>query len=240
MATAVKKNKPKPSPKNQELNIEPQIDTTPEEEKPVAEAEKPVIVEEEPITETEKPVAEEEPIVEEVENAESNQIEESDQANKTTTIPPQPRFSKGLIITFIAVIILVAVIIGGILYSRSVSTKQIEIEPTSTPAPTATSTPTPEEVNLSDYSLQIQNGSGTPGEAGKVQKILETEGFEDIEATNADSYDYKNTQVLVKEDVPNQVYQAIDQALNDQYTPEKLPLKASSDYDVVVIVGKRL
>lgn len=143
--------------------------------------------------------------------------------------------------TFIilGIVILVALLAVGIVTAVR-NNAPAEPSPTPTPVatPTPTPSPTPEPVVLGDLKVQVLNGSGTPGEAGKVAKKLESADFTDIDTGNADSYDYKSTEVRVRPDMSDSVYEAIKTALAGDYTVTPGdPLTASSDYDVVVIVG---
>lgn len=158
----------------------------------------------------------------------------------STEVPRKKINKKTIVIISLIVITLILLILGGIWASQSALNREKQPEITPTPAPTATPTPTPEEINLEDYSIQIQNGSGTPGEAGKVQALLESEGFKDIKTANADTYDYKDTIVQMKDAIPGQVYDLIDKAINDKYKTKQESLSADSKYDIIVIVGQKI
>jgi hypothetical protein len=99
-----------------------------------------------------------------------------------------------------------------------------------------------EEISLADYKIQVQNGSGTAGEAQVVSEILAAQGFSDIESSNADSYDYVDTEVRVKSNLDERVYSAIDKALNSDYTVNlsEVNLDEDSEFDAIVIVGERI
>jgi len=97
-----------------------------------------------------------------------------------------------------------------------------------------------EDADLADYKVQVLNGSGTAGEAGVVEGLLEDAGFEGVDTGNADSYDYEDTQVQLKDKTAKAVYTAIEDALSDDYNVKKGDsLNEDSDFDVVVIVGQR-
>lgn len=158
----------------------------------------------------------------------------------STESPKRKINKKTIIIISLILVSLSLLIFGGIWVAQSALNKEKQPEVTPTPAPTSTPTPTPEEVNPKDYSIQIQNGSGTPGEAGKVQILLESKGFEDIKTANADTYDYKETIVQMKDAVPGKVYELIDEAVNDKYKTKQESLSADSEYDIIVIVGEKI
>ena len=153
-----------------------------------------------------------------------------------------------LILLILLFLLIVGAVVGGVFYYKSkVSTPQPQGETLqATPIPTAMPTPNPEatpgaELDLSKYALSILNGSGIPGEAGKVDEALKAEGFEDTKTGNADSYDFTTTTVSLKKDVPDAVFEKIKDALSDNYTVEKegTALGESSSYDIVIFVGTK-
>lgn len=96
-----------------------------------------------------------------------------------------------------------------------------------------------EETDLSEYSLKILNGSGTAGEAASVQELLEDKGFEKFTTDNADSYDYEETEVRLKKDVPASVLESIKETLKDYSVVEKETLSQDAEYQVEIIVGSQ-
>ena len=138
-----------------------------------------------------------------------------------------------------------ALVVGGFFYYKSkVGGEPIgggleTSQPTS--APEATATPTPaEEVKLDGLKVNILNGSGIPGEAGKVQALLEEAGFADFEAGNADNYSYTITEVTLKKGVSSAAFDAVEEAL-DEYNVVKQEdtLAQDSEFDVEIIVGTK-
>ena len=113
---------------------------------------------------------------------------------------------------------------------------------TPTLGPIETQTPTPEEEtpDVSTYKVQVQNGSGIAGEAGKVKDFIEPIGFSAVDTGNADKNDYSQTQVKMKEGISDQVFELIKEVLADYEVVESDEILAEdSEYDVVVIVGKK-
>ncbi len=115
-------------------------------------------------------------------------------------------------------------------------------KPTATPTETPT-TPTPEasptpQLERSDLSLEVLNGSGEPGAAGDAQAVLEDLGYENIEAGNADSYDYDQTEVSIKEG-KKEYLQLLLNDLKEEYSisSESAYLEEDYDYDAQIIVG---
>jgi len=161
----------------------------------------------------------------------------------------KPKVNKTLIISFLTTLILGALIAGGILVQRSALEKRPSPTPTplvipsQEPSPTPTPLPSPEpEIILSDYTIQVLNGTGGKGVAGVVKDLLEAEGFEEINADNAEELNYQKTTIQLKVDTPDAVWSTIDRTLNSDYDLEKSesPLSKDSDYDVIITVGELL
>ncbi len=152
----------------------------------------------------------------------------------------------------LTVLSLAAVIAGGVYYyqkniaggnkeeqKEEVGEKQEVQQPTATP----TEEPVKEtvKVDYSKYTLQVLNGSGIPGEAGKAKDLLKSLKFKSVLTGNASSYDFEKTTISLKENVPNQVFTEIKDLLSDTYDLESKAATSedSSKYDVVVTVGQR-
>ncbi|MBN1168368.1 LytR C-terminal domain-containing protein [Candidatus Woesebacteria bacterium] len=161
--------------------------------------------------------------------------------------------SKGVgkkIIIIVVIIMLIAGAIGGGFYYYKTNmdvqpepednTNQIVVRDVDEPEPTATPTPEVEEVvDLTEFSVSVLNGSGVPGEAGKVNDMLVEAGFNEADTGNAESYDYGSTQISLKESVPESVFDTISAALSESYDVSSVPAELDDDstYDIIVIVG---
>lgn len=153
---------------------------------------------------------------------------------------------KSKLLVFFIIFIIIGVIVGGFFYYRSSMKSKTTEEPSTTPE-TAEVTPTPtqipeesvEEVDYSEYSVSVLNGSGIPGEAGTVQELLEELGLKDIDTGNAESYDYETTEVSFKDSVPSSVFNDIEETLGGEYTVEltESTLDEDSSFDIIIIVG---
>ena len=153
-----------------------------------------------------------------------------------------------IFLIILTVLSLLAVIAGGFyLYQKNLSNKTVKPEETKeaivtiTPSTAPTVTPTATTVDYSKYSLQILNGSGVPGEAGKAKELLVNYSFKSVATGNASSYDSEKTVISLKENIPDQVFSDISKTLNSTYDVEssKEVLNDSSNYDIVVTVGVR-
>jgi len=147
----------------------------------------------------------------------------------------------------LTVLSLAAVIVGGIFYYQkniAGESKEEAEETQKTEEPTATPTEKPKEevkVDYSKYSLQILNGSGVPGEAGKAKDLLTDLEFDSVLTGNASNYDFEKTIVALKEGIPSQVFTDVKKLLGNTYDLESKSdlLEDSSKYDVVITVGMR-
>lgn len=112
--------------------------------------------------------------------------------------------------------------------------------PTPTPRPpTATPTPTPSYVK-EEVKIKVLNGSGARGKASEVKALLNEAGFEEVLTGNADSFDYEQTVIQVKEDMKD-VTAAVKEALADAVAKPKVEiLDEDETSDVIVIFGTDL
>lgn len=151
----------------------------------------------------------------------------------------------GKIILFIGLILIGAAISIGVFiaYRKTQVQKQIpNVEPVPTksqtlPSPTPTTTPTP-TLDRSELSLKVLNGTGEPGVAGAAAEMLEEKGYENVDTGNADSYDYQETVILIKEN-KSEYFDLLYQDLSEEYSvsSEAASLDEDSDYDAEIIIG---
>lgn len=93
------------------------------------------------------------------------------------------------------------------------------------------------EVDYSDYSVQVLNGSGVAGAAGAASEILEGTGFKSLDIGNADD-SYTKTEVSMKENVPSEMFDTVSGLLKEGYeVVAGEALDAEANYDVVIVVG---
>lgn len=148
------------------------------------------------------------------------------------------------------VIVLIAIggaVAGGIYYYKSsvgttvIEKIEVETEGDEQNSDEQTATPKPEEVDYSEITVSILNGSGVAGEAGNVANLIEDLGASKPNTGNADSYDYTTTTVSQKESVPSKLFENIKENLSEEYIVEKsdTPLEEDSSYDIIIIVGTK-
>lgn len=144
----------------------------------------------------------------------------------------------------IGAVVVVLVGAGGFLYYQSSQNKLAnppsDTSVTITQEPSAS--PTPEvDVEIDAFSIEIQNGSGIAGEAGRAKYLVEGEDFVVDTTGNADNYDYEETVIQAKEGVSEAWIDQLKEVLGGKYavksSVEKLD-DGDSDSDVIVIIGQ--
>lgn len=144
------------------------------------------------------------------------------------------------------VLILSGIIFLGIKFFSS--GKKPTPTPTSAPTPAVVVSPSPEvtpetspaaKLKREDLKIQVLNGCGIAGAAGKAKEFLEGLGYKDIEAGNADSYDYEETEVSIKEDKESYLELLTDD-LSEEYalSAGKKTIDKDDEFDVIVVIGK--
>lgn len=111
-----------------------------------------------------------------------------------------------------------------------------------TPTPKLTTSPTGKTttgLDRSALSIEVRNGSGVAGAAGKMSQFLKELGYNVTATGNADNFDYESTVVEIKLS-KNKYLDLLKKDLSSDYTVDNASsdLSASSSADAVVIVGK--
>lgn len=144
-----------------------------------------------------------------------------------------------------AIVIVVTCLVAGgailLVAGGNLKMPSIGAKPTPTPTATAAPTPTPvlETTKKEELSIQVLNGSGTPGEAGKMKTFLEKKGYTVKDTGNADNYDYEATEIQIKSG-KEAIYKLLETDLKEDYNLSSSPATLSDDvpYDVRIVVGK--
>lgn len=112
-----------------------------------------------------------------------------------------------------------------------------------TPTPTSTSSINPVDkttgLDRSQINVEIQNGSGVVGAAGKAADFLKGLGYKIASTGNADNYNYKDVTIQVKS-LASKYMSLLKKDLLTDYTvgTTSADLSDSSTADALVIVGK--
>jgi cell division septation protein DedD len=115
---------------------------------------------------------------------------------------------------------------------KTINQVENEIKPTPTEKP---------KIDKKTLKIQVLNGTGTPGQAGKVVAALKEAEFnpENIEAANAPSYDFTQTTIATKKEY-EQVADEIKTTLKSLFDSIKIEtsyLEADNKYDIIITTG---
>jgi hypothetical protein len=140
-----------------------------------------------------------------------------------------------ILFIFIVVILL---FMGVFAYRQGVNINIFKINtPTPTPTPTVLPEPT-KAVDLTQYEIEVLNGSGVGGEASKQKTVLETAGFTVSSIGNADNSDYTNTIIKAKTEVSKAFLDKLTNVLENNLTVGAVEtLSGDSSVPIVVIIG---
>lgn len=146
--------------------------------------------------------------------------------------------SKKALIIIIVIIILLAG--GGIALSKrgggvtpTPTPETIEITEEVTEMPVEA-----EEVDLTEYSIKVLNGTAVAGLAAKAKTALEEAGFTVSATGNAATKDFTQVEIQAKETVPASVVAKLKTELEKEYTiGEEKTLDAEEEDAIIVTIG---
>ncbi len=151
-------------------------------------------------------------------------------------VPQKKNYMWPILLIFVITILL---LVGVFLYKYGISIKDKVNVVTLVPSPTTAPQPT-KAVDLTKYEIEIQNGGGVSGEAGRQQAVLETEGFTISSIGNADNSDYTDTIIKAKAEVEKAFLDKLKSVLENTFTlGEVETLSENSLAPVVVIIGTK-
>lgn len=176
------------------------------------------------------------------------------EATKRSINPPQSSNRKLYLMALIVGIVIVMLLVGGLLVSQRaqgdrdsgeiltgdqpIATPSVVVASPS-PESTQSAEPNPAEIDLTTISVQVLNGSGVPGLAGKVADVLTEAGIEDVETGNAANYNFETTVIQVKSDQAG-LYSRLEALLRDTYQVEAGDaVSERSEFDAIITVGKQ-
>lgn len=154
---------------------------------------------------------------------------------------------KQYVLLAISVIFLAFAIGYLLLWSKTIENpwfkkpESLHPKPGAVAVPSITSQPSPTAKPLMDKSaikIQILNGSGIEGQAGKLSNLLEGVGYNDVTIGNTDNLEQRTTIVynkLVSKDVLSEITDSIKSEFPD---PTLREASQSADYDVIVTTGQ--
>lgn len=144
---------------------------------------------------------------------------------------------------FVVIGILLAVLIGWFFITqqpkKTEEKKEAVVVENKTPSPT----PLP-KIDKKTVKIQVQNGTGTPGQAGIVVKALEDAGYsaDNIKTGNADKFDNLTTSITAKDSYDEIVTDIKDSLKStfDKITVVSPNLDVTNDFDVIIVTGGKI
>ena len=164
---------------------------------------------------------------------------------------------KKIFMMFLIALIIGAISVSAYFFIQAQNPKSTTTTPPEVPASPQEETPAEEEPAATDeaaleeteeqtetsqisaLTVEILNGSGIAGQAGAVEELLADTGLENFDTGNADSFDFEETTVQMKEAVPASVFKSITDALSIYTVVEGDALDPDADYDIIITVGQK-
>ncbi len=139
-----------------------------------------------------------------------------------------------------AIVVGVAILVGGALITLSGGAVPFTARPTPTPTPAPTPTPIQTaSLDRKDLTIRVLNGGGVAGAAGKMKAFLEEKGYTVSAVGNTDEYTFEQTEIAVKKD-KEAFITLLEEDLKGEYTigSAAATLDENSSYDAVITAGK--
>lgn len=143
--------------------------------------------------------------------------------------------------------LLIGALVGGLITYFSGLSKINVASPSSTPQPTLIpeATPVPSStpstnVKKDELKVQILNGSGVSGAAGKAKMLLEAAGYKNVDTGNASVSNLAQTEIQIKS-TKAEFLDLLIKDLEKSYSAVEAekPLVTTSKFDVVITLGKK-
>lgn len=143
--------------------------------------------------------------------------------------------------------LLVGALVGGLItYFSGIA--NLSTDSSSSPTPMASVEPVVTEATATPKStfkrdslkVQVLNGSGVSGAAGKAKTLLEGLGYSGVDTGNASASNFTTTEVAVKESA-KEFLDLVIKDLSKDYTATAAAkvLPTSSKYDIVITLGAK-
>ena len=163
------------------------------------------------------------------------------------TIAPyqNPQFKKSKVngTVWVVLFAIAVIVIGGFVLSRQQkkvpeAKKDVVVEKKE-PSPTAKP-----KIEKSSVKIQVVNGTGTPGQAGIVVKVLEGAGYsaDNIKTDNAEKFTTLTTTITARtdfEEIVNDIKDVLKPTF-EEITVDSSNLNTDSEFDIVIVTGGKL
>ncbi len=154
---------------------------------------------------------------------------------------------KQLILLCLSLLLLIGAIGYFLLWSETIANpwfkkpKSLYHKPTAVTVPSITSQPSPTIKPFTDKSaikIQILNGSGIEGQAGKLSNLLKGAGYNNVTIGNVNNLEQRTT-IIYNKLLPKDVLVGITDAMkNDFPDPTSQETSQSAEYDILITTGK--
>lgn len=158
----------------------------------------------------------------------------------TSSYSSQPGENNKTKIVIVIIVLIIAAAIGTYMIFRQnekpkstkvvVTEKKEELTPTEKP-----------KIDKDSVKIQVLNGTGTPGQAGKAVEALKEAGYnaDNIKTGNAEDFDHKVTTITARdgfEEVAKDIKEALEKIF-DSVEVESSKLEKDSEFNIVVVTG---
>ena len=130
--------------------------------------------------------------------------------------------------------------------SKFGGTNQVAVVPTPTPTPTLEASPSasvasPSATLVAKSALKIMviNGNGLPGDAGRLEKILNALGYTASDTDTASVQGQRVTNLKVSSKVPPSYLEEIKASVEDDYVQVEVGNNPDKGTDIEIVVGTR-
>lgn len=175
---------------------------------------------------------------EKIEFAEKNT---PDEAVEDTSIAPYETitfWNKSRLLLILGFLIVMTGLLGGLIYLQQTHQSILPMaKPTPTPTEAPTPTPTPPAVAKSDLTVEVQNGTGTPGQAAKAKGLMEGLEYTKITTGNADTTDHETTEVVFSSKVSESQQKEIKDLLLKSFNVVTTKVNPSATTDILITTG---
>ena len=156
--------------------------------------------------------------------------------------PEQPRKSNKMMPMVVVVVVILIAVFGSFLIinkTKKVEEKKDVVVETKGPSPTEKP-----KIEKSSVKIQVVNGTGTPGQAGVVEKALEEAGYspDNIKTGNAEKFDNTTSSITAREnyeEIVNDIKSVLGSTF-DKITVVSPNLDKDSEFDIVVVTGGKI
>ncbi len=130
--------------------------------------------------------------------------------------------------------IIILLVVGIVFFSYRLTSQRTQLSP----SPTLAATPTEKPIGRSQLTVEVQNGSGEAGLAGKGKKVLENLGYTTVTTASADNYEYQGVTVKAKTAAISAFVVADIKETYKNASASSTLLDSASLVDAIVILGK--